>query len=278
MRREDFIYQYLLKYNEYEKDFDGKDAVEFWKKSDETKGTSGLVFMVLRNALVHNTLETVSEIEKIGSLEEIIESLKKCELKSEERIKYMNVFFDNKKVKADLKRKNYELIDTHRKDIFKLFQRKDGELYSTIFFSHSNLLFDTTISTYDHNLGCKEYYNGYYIETEFFEDKYIIKFFKKDDSVYLYNIFIYVDKNFKPKKLYQSIDFIGISIITHGLKPNKEIRLSCNEIEKLGNDGIKELFNTYACDSTIREIVPKIKTAFKEQNKFLHIIGIQNDI
>lgn len=279
MIREDFLYQYLLKYNEYEKNFGSKDAVTFWKDNDKTKGTSGLFFMVLRNALVHNTFQTITALEKISSLADVIESLKKCKLQNKDKIKYMNIFFSNKKIKSDLKDKKYKLINTHnREDIFKLFQRKDEKLYSSIFFSHKNLLFDTSISTYNHEKNCQEYYNGYYIETELYEDKYIFKFYKNDESVIRHNVNIYVDRSFNPKRLYQSIDYIDISIITSGFKDNTNIKLSYNDIEKLSNNEIKDLFDTYACDSTIREVSKKIKIAYNLQNNFLHIIGIQNDV
>lgn len=278
MRREDFLYQYLLKYNEYEKDFNRENAVEYWKNHDKDYGTSGLVFMVLRNALVHNTLETIVTLEKVNSFSEIIESLEKCKLQSEEQTKYMNIFFENNKIIKDLKNKGFDLIDTHRKDIFKLFQRKDKEMNSSIFFSHANLLYETSVSTYNHQTNSKEYYNGYYIETELQENNYLIKFFKNDVSVIMHNVNIYVDKNFNPKRLYQSIDSINISIITYGTNQNTEIKLNSEDINKLGNNGIKEIFDTYACDSTVREVSRKTKDSYKSLNNFLHTIGIQNNV
>lgn len=278
MRREDFVYQYLLEYNNYEKDFINNKAVDFWKKHDKINGTSGLIFMVLRNALVHNTIETVTKLETISPLEKVIASLRECKLQNKEKIKYMDIFFNNEKIKSDLKKKDFELINTNRKDIFKLFQRKDNEFYSSIFFSHSNFLFDTSISTYNHQKGCKEYYNGYYIESEIFEDKYIFKFFKDDEFMNRHNINIYIDRNFNPKRLYQSIDCINILILTSDYKIIKEIKLNFNEIDELGNKEIKKLFNAYACDNTIREASKKIKNAYKAMNNFLSIIGIQNDV
>lgn len=278
MRREDFIYQYLLEYNNHEKKFGNNDAVSYWKDSDQTMGTSGLVFMVIRNALVHNTFETINELEKIGSLSEVLESLKTCKLQSDDRIKYMSILFNNEKVKSDLEKKKFDLINMNRDNIFKLFQRKDDVLYSSIFFSHTNLLFDTSISTYNQATASKEFYKGYYIETELFEDQYIFKFFKDDDSVIVHNVKIYVDRNFIAKKLYQSIDFIDINIITYGLEENIELKFNSTEIEKLDNDGIKKLLDTYASDSIIRDVAPMIKNAFKQLNNFLHVVGIQNDV
>lgn len=200
MTKEEFLYQYLVIYNEYEKRFGNKDAVNYWKKKDSHEGTSGLMFMVLRNALVHNTVETISKLGEINSFNEIIDSLKSCTLKSEDKIKYMSIFFDNEKVKSDLKDKKYELINTTREDIFKLYQRKEEEFSSSIFFSHRNLLFDIGISTYNHLQGCKEYFNDYYIESELLEDEYLIKFFKNESSVFVHKIEIYIDKYFNSKK------------------------------------------------------------------------------
>lgn len=278
IRKEDFVYQYLLKYNEYEKKFDGKDAVTFWKNSDGTEGTSGLVFMVLRNALVHNTLETIIELEKKSSFFDILVSLEKCKLESEERIKYMSIFFDNEKIKRDLENKNFNLINTHRSDIFKLFQRKYDEFYISIFFSHTNLLFSTTVSTYNQITNLKEYFEGYYIETELYKDQYILKFFKNDESLIIHNVTIYIDKNFKNSKIYQSIEYIEVTIIKRGDEPNIELKYDSQDLEKLENNEFKEIFDNYCSDSTIRCIAPKIKTAYTQLNSFLHVIGIQNDI
>lgn len=278
MRREDFLYQYLLKYNEYEKQFGKNDAVSFWRKSDESKGTSGLLFMVLRNALVHNTLETISEIKRIGSFSEVLQSLEKCQISSENKIKYMNILFNNEKVNSDFKKKKFRLINTERKDVFKLLQRKDGCFYSSIFFSHTNLLFSTTVTTYNHTLSSKEYFNGYYIEAELYEDKYFFNFFKKDDSVIKHNISLYVYRDFNPKRLYQNIDAIEVVIIKKSNESNIEIKLGKTDIDKMEQCEIKEFLNTYACDSTIREVTREIKTAFKQLNNILHVIGIQNDL
>lgn len=274
MRKEDFLYQYLLKYNEYENKFNGQDAVSYWREND----SSGLIFMVLRNALVHNTQETISRLEAISSFNNILNSLKICNLESKDKIKYMSIFLDNDKVKSDLQNKKFKQINSYREDIFKLFQRKDGDFYSTIFFSHANLLYDTGVSTYNQEEGCKEYFNNYYIETELYKSEYIFRFFKNDDSVISHQFIIYVDRNFKPKRLYQSINFIDIIIITQGSNQNVEKKIDAEELGKLSNDEMKNIFNKYCCDSTIREATKNIKTAYKQLNNFLHIIGLQNDV
>lgn len=278
MIREKFVYQYLIEYNKFEVHFNNNDAVSYWKNRDLSEGTCGLLFMVIRNALVHNTSETVDEIEKVLSFKDILEALKSCKLTINERIKFLNILFKNKKITTDLENKKYIPINTNRPDVFKLFQRKDEEFYSTIFFSHTNLLFSTTISTYNHILGKKEYFNGYYVEVELFEDQYLIKFFKKDETIISHNINLYIYRNFNPKRLYQSITSLEIIIIRSSSEPLEEIRLNNDEIDVLDNNEIKDLLNLHGCDSTIREAAKKIKENYKQVNNFLHIIGIQNDV
>lgn len=278
MNKEDFLYQYLITYNEYENKFEGKDAVSYWREKDLMNGSSGLIFMVLRNALVHNTHETFLRLEGVNSFSNILSSLRECKVESKEKIKYMNIFFENDKVKSDLQNKKFKLINSNREDVFKLFQRKDGEFYCTIFFSHANLLYDTGVSTYNQEKGCKEYFNNFYIETELYNNEYIFRFFKKDDSVITHQLAIYVDRNFNPKRLYQSVNFIDITIINHGIIENIEKKITSEELEKLTHEDIKNIFDAYCCDSTIREATKKVKTAYKQLNNFLHIIGVQNSV
>lgn len=274
MKREDFLYQYLLKYNQYEQDFNGEDAVKYWKKYDKAYGKSGLVFMVLRNALVHNTLETIGNLEKIRPLSEIIKSLEDCILEGRERIEYMNIFFENNKILSDFKNKGFKLINTNRNNLFKLLQKNNEGIYSTIFFSHSDLLFNASISTYNHHKGICEYYKGYYVESEIDENYYIIKICKHDFSIIKHHLVLHLDKNFNLNKLYHSISFINICIIAHDSSFNKEITLNSHKIEELKSNGLRDLFNTYSCDSTVREIAEIVKKSFNDINNILHIIGI----
>lgn len=273
MNKEEFVYQFLLNYNEYEKRFKEDKAVDFWKKYDKTNGTSGLIFYVLRNALVHNTAETTSQITKIKAFSIIIDELKDCQLEIDDRMKYLSYFLDNENVKQNLTEKNFEIINTNRQDIFKLFQRKVDDFYCTLTFSHTNLMFDSNVSTYNHQKACKETFEGYYIESELNDNQYIIKFFKDKTSVSLY-----VNNNFNPKYLYQSIEFIDVFINTMEYEPNVEIKLDALELDKYENSDFSKFFNEYLCDTTVRKALKKIKKLYEKMNEVLHVIGIQNNV
>ena len=138
--------------------------------------------------------------------------------------------------------------------------------------------FDVRVSTYNQQKGCREFYKGYYIETELYKDQYIIKFFKEDDSFIKYNINIYINTNFEPQNLYQSIELIDIGIFTYDAKANVDIKLSGLELCEYNRADFSKLFNQYICDSTVREVAKTIKNEYKKLNNCLHVIGVQNDI
>lgn len=280
MRREDFLYQYLLIYNEYEKKFDGEDAAKYWKKHNKNYGTTGIIFMVLRNALVHNTLETITRLEKICSLNDVLISLENCYLSAEECLSLMNIFLQNEKVLKDLKNKNFNLIKTNRQNMFKLLQRNDEGIFSTIFYSHKEVSLDLSISTYNQQNIHHEYYKDYCIETEELDDKYLIKFFKlKSGNEYSpfdydHRISIYFNRNFKTKSLYKDIDEFQY----YSFGKNQEYKLSKLDLEKLNIYEIKEKIEPYLNESILKEVVKIIKKSLNDMNNILHIIGFNTNI
>lgn len=274
MKKEEFIYEYMLAYNKYEQKFNGKTAVDFWRDYDKKNGTSGLIFMALRNELVHNTYETMLEIESINPLALIIQELKNPQLKIKERMKYLNFFLKSKKMKLALEKKKFEKISVSDSNFFKIFQKKYENLYGTLFFSHKELLFEVSVSTFDHQKGCKNLFDGYYIESELCNHQYIINFFKSDANLLIYSVKIYIDKDFNPKNIFLGIEMIEVSIITVDSKENKNFKLSQQNLENYDRKDFNKFFNEYLSNSTVITAVKKIKQAYEQLNDILHIIGI----
>lgn len=276
MRKEDFLYQFLVKFNEYEKSIKGH-YVPYWKAQEN----DGLIFNALRNILCHNVNDFFGNINNYVSLEEILCGLTDLKLDYKKRLKLIQFLLNTANIENKFKEKGFNKTGHLEKNNSYMFFYKNNEnIYSTIFFHNNAQFVSCNVTTFDHNNNQKGLIDRkYYLETEYCSDFTLLKIwnYEQDFNLKPYLELIICDK--KGLNIFdETIDEISYCVI----KNDKYVEYTTNDkspsdyTKVINKYSIKELASQHFNFGMMERIATQVKTNYKELNEILHKIGIKD--
>ena len=284
MEKEKFLYDYLVKYNSSElimkEELETENASDGWRLYDEKHLTSGLIFYSLRNLLVHDTVNTISEIDSSGlNYEVILEDQDILELDNTTRIKYIDFLIRTSNIERKLEDKQYSLfVSISKNNSFRSFTKKSGSgLRSNIFMHHTAKFISFDISTYNHNVqkGEYEFYKDtrIYIETEFYANKIGCHLFLHNKELIPPKVDIVFEfSGSNPTGFLNEQNWIAISYLAEGKQESYSNKQGSVDYinQDLLNEKIENVFKTQIVDS----ICSEVKSLYNEARMTARIIGL----
>lgn len=272
MKKEVFLYEYLIKYNEYESKIDG-NVTEYWK----SQNNDGLFFYALRNLLCHHTKESIENIKSYIPYVTILNKLSNLTLERNERLKLLEFMLNTSNIESEFYKRGFSKhIRPSENNTYMFYSRKKNELIYNIFFHNRAQFISCSISTYDFEIDDKILLDEkYYFETEPNDDNIFIKVWNYEKDVIL-KPYLNFEVCYVGKELYRDFRNISYEVIKDGKW--KTHRESNENNEFLEKDNLKKLISKHFDIYFIEKIVTEAKKQYSEVNGILHKIGLNSDI
>lgn len=288
MSKEEFLYNFLVKYNIKEKAVINRYSTnnnDSWIKNDKDNEQDGLLLYILRNLLAHDTEETLNSLSDEFEYDSVIAWLDNMCLDKIEKLKLLEYLLKSSKVENELYSKNFKKFqNNNKKNIYYCYYRKLDGIYFNIFLHPDGQFITCDISTFNHSkiTGGREYYEctDIYVESELYGDMIILRLIKGDDLLSP-KLELYFKKN--GKNFDNAIIQVGYSKMSgdkyvenrfvknrdHSCE-NTSFLCYIDDLEK-AKASFKDDFNF----ELLHEISNNVSKQYKEINQVLQKVGIQ---
>ncbi len=287
MNKEQFLYDFLVKYNQKEKLIQNQynsNINDAWIKNDSANGEDGLIIYILRNLLAHDTEETLNNLKNVVNYDEVISWLDNFKVDEYQKLKLLEFILKSSKIKNELEIKGFKKFENSNiKNVYYCYYRKLNNVYFNIFLHPTGKFITCSISSYNHSKvgNGREYYKDtdIYIESEIYQKEVILKLFKGEDTQLVPKLEIYL--KIKPKNL--TITQLNYCKMCDGEYIEKRFieNRDCdyeNTARLSYYNNLNDLQNIFKADfdlELLSEINSEVIRQYKEINQVLQKIGLQ---